>query len=65
MLVRRRLVSLNLNSRVNLRMVGTTTTTTISPTTIVMVKRDGILIISSPTTIKWHGRTMEVIGRVM
>ena len=56
MLARRRPASLNLNSRINLRMVGTTTTT-ISLATI-MVRRGGILIISSPAMIKEHGQTM-------
>ena len=54
---------MNLNSRVNLRMVGTTTKI-ISLATI-MFRREGILTISNPTMIKEHGQTMEVVGRVM
>ena len=64
MLVKRRPASLSLNSRVNLRMVGTTTTTTIRLATI-MVRRDGILTLSNPTMIKEHGQAMEAISRVM
>ena len=64
MLVRRKLVSLSLNNRVNLRIVETTTTTTISLGTI-MFKREGILTKSSPTTIKEHIQTMEVVGRAI
>ena len=64
MLVRRKLVSLSLSSRVNLRKVETTTTTAISLATI-MVIREGILTISNPTMTKEHRQTMEIIGRVM
>ena len=66
MLVKRKLVNLSLNNKVNLRMVETTTTIAISlATTIVMVRKEGILTISSLITIKGHGRTMDIIGRVM
>ena len=63
MLVRRRPASLNLNSRVNLRKVGTTTTT-ISIVTI-MARREDILIVSNPTMIREHEQTMEAISQVM
>ena len=67
MLVKKKPVSLSLDSRVNLRLVGTktTTTTAISPATTTMVRKESILTTSSPATIKGNGRTMEVIGRVM
>ena len=66
MLVRRRLVGLSLNSRVNLRMVETTTTTAVNITiVIVMVRREGILITSNLTAIRGHRQIMEEIGRVL
>ena len=63
MLVRRRPASLNLSSRINLRIVRTLTTT-ISIATI-MARREGILIVSRPTMTKEHEKIIEVIGRVM
>ena len=66
MLVRRRLVSLSVNSRVNLRMVGITTIIAVSiAIVIVMVRREGILMISWTMVIKEHIQTMEAISRVM
>ena len=67
MLVKKKPVSLSLDSRINLRLVGTTTiiTTTISPATTITVRKEGILTISSPIAIKGHGQTMEAVGRVM
>ena len=58
MLVRRRSASLNLNSRINLRMVGTTTTTNNIVT--IMARREGIL-----TMTKEHEQAMVPIGQVM
>ena len=67
MLVKKKPVSLSLNSRVNLRLVGTTTiiTTAISPATTIMVRKEGILTISRLIATKEHRLTMEVVGRVM
>ena len=61
MLVRRRQASLNPGSRIRLKMIGTTTTTS----TTIMARKGSILIVSRPTMTKEHRQIMEVIGRVM